>query len=188
MALRGSTGAIKKVRSQGKDKVDEDKQKKLVMRGEKLTTQRDGEELKEEGKKIGKGKEKEVRFDIEDKDDIEVVRKEIKVFKEEVKKEWEDLRKDIKKDRIRYMEDIEESKKCEKNREIRIRLVEEKIDELDRKMNKISELLENLGEEGRTNEGEDGRSIGGISIRSNSSWSLSQRTRMSEEDNLAVKR
>lgn len=50
----------------------------------------DREKPKEEGKKIGKVKEKEVRFDI---NNIDVVRREIKVFEEEVIKEWEDLRR-----------------------------------------------------------------------------------------------
>jgi len=75
MTSRGSTGAIKKGRN--KDKSEDDKQKKIVMLGERITTQKDREEVKEEGNKVGKGKDKEVRFDI---DDMDTARKEMKIF------------------------------------------------------------------------------------------------------------
>lgn len=48
-------------------------------------------------------------------------------------------------------------------------------------MNKSCEMLEKQGKDERSNEDEDMRSVGGISTRSNSNWSLSQRIRMSDD-------
>ncbi|KMQ86478.1 hypothetical protein RF55_14522 [Lasius niger] len=103
MTTRGTTGAIRKGRSVGKDKEEDDRQKKLNLIGERVSIMKKKEETGEEGKKsiIGKVKEKEVRFEMDSTGEL---RKELKVFKEEIRKEWEEMKKEIKNDRKRCVE------------------------------------------------------------------------------------
>lgn len=72
MASRGITSTIKKGKTQVKDKVEKEKQKKLILVGERNKVQEDKEETKEEEKKLEKSKEEEVRFEIDE------IRKELK--------------------------------------------------------------------------------------------------------------
>ncbi|CAL1672512.1 unnamed protein product [Lasius platythorax] len=188
MTTRGTTNAIRKGRSVGKDKKEDDRQKKLNLTGEKVSIIKGKEETGEEGKKsiIGKVKKKEVRFEMDSTGEF---RKELKVFKEEIRKEWEEMKKEIKNDRKRCVECREEWKKKEKNWEIRIRIVEEKVEELDKNIKEISEALDNIGKESGDNEETEVRSIdsrSNLSIRSSSSYSLSHRSDISE-DRLSTK-
>jgi len=104
-----------------------------------------------------------------------------------LKKEVEEIKKEIRHNNKRFTDSIEEGKKKEKNWEIRIRLVEDKIDELDRKIKELSEKVENKERGKRYNsEEEDERSEKSIGRRSSisrrsSSYGGSWKTNNSED-------
>jgi len=129
--------------------MEEGKQRKLELSGEKknsqktIISQREGEKKELAGKGIEK--EKEVRFSV-DIDILEEVKREIKECKDGLKKEVKEIKKEIRHDNKRVTDSIEEGKKREKNWEIIIRLIEDKIDEIDRE---IKELTEIVGYKGR---------------------------------------
>lgn len=177
MATRGLAGVTRK----GKG---DEKQKKLNLGGENSSVKKDLE-IGESGNKVGNGKGKEVRFKL---DETEELKKELKSFKEEIRKECDDLKKEMKHDRKRFSGNLEEDRKKDKNWEIRLRIVEERMDEMDRNIKELKELVEGWKDlnsrelERFSNEEEERGSPGTRSrISSCSSMRLSTRSEVSSD-------
>lgn len=106
-------------------------------------------------------------------------RKKYKAFKKEIGKKWEG----IKSDRRRCIECREEWKKNEKTCEIRIRIIEKKVDKLDKNIKEIRNAFKYNEKESRNNKDIEERSTksrNNLSIRNSCSYDLFHRSDISE--------